>query len=735
MTSDVNDIFKKYDNRLNKEINSFEGSSSANMPVRDVSPAFTQFKQEMMPEFSKYEKLCNNIGGSFKIKLSPKDETRIQAQIDSARLDTSPGNIVGLAFLAAILTFLVGLLLPAGIYLVTPLEAVNASALLLVGFLFVLMSFFLFYYFYSMPVRLANQWRLKAGSQMVPCILYTVVYMKHTSNLERAIRFASQHLEPPLALDLRKVFWNVEVGKFSTIKESLDNYLESWRETNSEFVESFNLIESSLFEPSEARRAQILERALQIILDGVYDKMIKYTHSVKAPLTNIYMLGIVLPTLGLALIPLASALMGGAIKWYHIFVLFNLVVPFFVFYMTNEIMIKRPGGYGESSLLELNPLYSKYKSKKPYRIALLICLPIFILGIVPFLFQYTPLASWLNLQTDYTFVDIGLPALGNLKLFDFILTDAGTTVGPMGPVALLLSLLIPLSIFLFFSISYSGRTKKIIKSRDYSKILEAEFNNSLFQLGNRIGDGTPAELAFGRVAESARGQVTENFFRAVNANIQSLGMSIERAIFDTRRGAIINYPSNLIATSMHILVESVKKGLMVAAQSLMSISDYVRNINKINDRLRDLLADVISDMKSNMTFLAPLLAGIVVGLASMITLILNNLSIIMGSLGTDELADYGGVAGLVGPDGIFDVTTMIPPYFLQVCVGIYIIEIIFILTKTLVTVDAGEDKLKETYEISRNLLAGGLLYIFTALLSVVGLSFIASVALGSLIGG
>src|SRR3989338_2844886 len=423
MTSDVNDIFKKYDNRLNKEINSFEGSSSDLMPVRDVSPAFTQFKQEMMPEFSKYEKLCNNIGGSFKIKLSPEDETRIQAQIDSARLDTSPGNIVGLAFLAAILTFLVGLLLPAGIYLVTPLEAVNASALLLVGFLFVLMSFFLFYYFYSMPVRLANQWRLKAGSQMVPCILYTVVYMKHTSNLERAIRFASQHLEHPLALDLRKVFWNVEVGKFSTIKE---------------------------------------------------------------PLTNIYMLGIVLPTLGLALIPLASALMGGAIKWYHIFVLFNLVVPFFVFYMTNEIMIKRPGGYGESSLLELNPLYSKYKSKKPYRIALLICLPIFILGILPFLFQYTPLASWLNLQTDYTFAEIGLPALGNLKLFDFILTDAGTTVGPMGPVALLLSLLIPLSIFLFFSISYSGRTKKIIKSRDYSKILEAEFNNSLFQLGNRI---------------------------------------------------------------------------------------------------------------------------------------------------------------------------------------------------------------------------------------------------------
>jgi len=577
-----------------------------------------------------------------------------------------------------------------------------------------------------MPRRLANQWRLKAGSQMVPCILYTVVYMKHTSNLERAVRFASQHLEPPLALDLKKVFWDVETGKYSTIKESLDAYLEFWRESNSEFVESFNLIESSLFEPSEARRIQILERSLQVILDGVYDKMLKYTHSVKAPLTNLYMLGIVLPTLGLALIPLASALMGGAVKWYHIFVLFNLIVPFFVFYMTNEIMIRRPGGYGETSILELNPLYPKYKSKKPYYKAALIALPLFLIGILPFLFNYTPLPEWLGLKADYTFEEIGIGFLGKIKLFDFI-----EGAGPMGILSLLFSLFIPLSIFLFFSISYREKTKEIIKSRNYSKILENEFNNSLFQLGNRIGDGTPAELAFGRVAESVKGQVTEDFFKIVNSNIQSLGMSLERAIFDPRRGAIIFYPSNLISTSMHILVESVKKGLRVAAESLMSISEYVRNINKINDRLRDLLADVISDMKSNMTFLAPLLAGIVVGLGAMITLILSKLSLIVSEAvaGGAEIGGLGTISNIVG---LFKVESMIAPFYLQVFIGIYIIEIIFILTKTLVTVDAGQDKLKETYEISRNLISGGLLYLLVALFATIVLSAIAAIALSGL---
>jgi len=689
-----------------------------NIP-RDISSEFTQFKEDMLPQFSRYERLCKNIGASLRIKLASTDQERIQKDIISAHLDITPSNVVGLAFISSLLIFFSGLILAVAIYLFTDFFS------FLFLFLVMLAASFVFYYYYSTPKRLANEWRLKAGSQMVPCILYTVVYMKHTSNLERAIRFASLHLDPPLALDLRKVFWDVEIGRFSSIKQSLDNYLETWRGTSSEFIESFNLIESSLFEPNEARRIEILERALQVILDGVYDKMLKFSHDIKAPLTNLYMLGIVLPTLGLPLLPLGSALMGGAIRWYHVLVIFNLLIPFMVFYMTSDVMSKRPGGYGESSILELNPLYSKYKSKKPYIKAGLIALPFFILGIVPFLFQIGGLVSRLGLQSDYKFAELGIGFLGELNVFDFI------NGLPMGPLALFFSLFIPVSIFLFFSIAYYGKTKDIIKSRDFSKQLEAEFNNSLFQLGNRIGDGTPAELAFGRVIESSKGQVTEQFFKQVNSNIQSLGMSLDRAIFDPKRGAIINYPSNLISTSMHILVEAVKKGLKVAAQSLMSIADYVRNINKINDRLRDLLADVVSDMRSNMTFLAPLLAGIVVGLAGMITLILSKLDSIMkvAQASGSDMSGFGNIQNFMG---LFNVEAMIPPYFLQISIGVYIIQVIFILTKALVTVDVGEDKLKVTYDISRNLLKGGWLYLIVSLISVIALSLLAGIALSNL---
>ena len=203
-------------------------------------------------------------------------------------------------------------------------------------------------------------------------------------------------------------------------------------------------------------------------------------------------------------------------------------------------------------------------------------------------------------------------------------------------------------------------------------------------------------------------------------------MSVERAVFDKRRGAINYYPSDLIATSMRILIESSKKGLKVAAISLMSISQYVKNIQKITNRLRDMLAEIISDMKSNMTFLAPLLSGIVVGLAAMITSILMKLNV--SELG----AGSSGIGGFQNILSIFELTKMIPPYYLQIAVGIYLIEIIFILTKTLVTIDSGEDKLERTNKIGKNLRIGITLYFVVGLLATLSLFVLSSIVIGGI---
>ena len=134
-------------------------------------------------------------------------------------------------------------------------------------------------------------------------------------------------------------------------------------------------------------------------------------------------------------------------------------------------------------------------------------------------------------------------------------------------------------------------------------------------------------------------------------------------------------------------------------------------------------------MKSNMTFLAPLLAGVVIGLGSMITFILNKLEGIQALEGDTSIEALGGLAPTML--NLFNVADMIPPYFLQLSIGVYIIEIIFILSSALVTIDSGKDILKEKYDLSRNLKAGIILYLITAFLSIFALGLLASFVLGS----
>jgi len=400
--------------------------------------------------------------------------------------------------------------------------------------------------------------------------------------------------------------------------------------------------------------------------------------------------------------------------------------------MTNNVLAKRPGGFGETELLERNKNYHYYADKSHYWKAFFISLPLFILGILPFIFQFG--SSLLGAKKDYSFTEIGLGFLGTQNLFDFKIDALGHVVGPFGAVALVMSLFVPLSVAVFFILSYKLKTEKLVKTRDQTKKLEQEFSGSIFQLGNRLADGTPAEMCFGRVAQSAKGSPSAGFFSMVNMNIQQAGMSVEEAIFNHSRGAINYYPSEILKTSMQIMIEAVKKGLSIAANALMSISTYVKNIHEVNERLKDLLADITSSMKSNMTFLAPLLAAIIVGLSAMITGILGQLKfMIEQGVSSDTSVIGGGSIGTIVQ--MFDITKMIPPYWLQVSVGIYIVEVIFILTITLVTIEEGEDKLGEKYSISKNLSMGMMLYFITALIAIIALSVLAGVAISGISPG
>ncbi|MEE9525328.1 MAG: hypothetical protein V3V78_01850 [Candidatus Woesearchaeota archaeon] len=696
---EIDELLQKYKQRIGKELNV--------SPEDILKPTYTreyqEFRKEYLPtKLSFYEKVCNLSGKILKLAPDKKKLPLLQEAIDTAHLSITPTGTLSFAVLTPILTILLGSLISFAIF----------QSMFFVMF-FLIVGAVMIMPLMNMPYYIANNWRMKASNQMVLCIFYVVTFMRHTSNLELAINFAAEHLSPPLSLDLKKVLWDVETERYESVKESLDVYLETWRTHNKEFIESFNLIESSLYEASESRRLGLLDKSLDVILSETYEKMLHYAHNLKAPITMLHMLGIILPILGLVILPLVVSFMGD-VKWYHIATLYNIALPAGVYFLGKSILSKRPTGYGDSDIAEINPKLKKYKNVvikfagtelviNPLIISVVIGSILFLIGISPLIMHA------LNIpDIGIGKVDESTPCGFKYCLLEYRESTnpltPGVMVGPYGIGASILSLLAVLGVSFSIGIYHKLRSKNVIKIREKTKKLEDEFASSLFQLGNRLGDGLPAEIAFGKVAAVMKDSVSGSFFQVVSSNIKRLGMSVKQAIFNPKTGAIAYFPSKMIESSMKVLVQSIKKGPKVAAQALTNIARYIKEIHKVNERLRDLMAEIISSMKSQIAFLTPAIAGIVVGITSMVTNILGKLGGQLGKLAQsgDASASQLNLTSMFG-DGI-------PTFYFQIIVGLYVVQIAYILTVISNGIENGSDKLAERYRLGQNLTKSIILY-------------------------
>ncbi|MBI2651299.1 hypothetical protein HYX01_02415 [Candidatus Woesearchaeota archaeon] len=686
----MKDIIESYRMQIEKEL------GARTYEPKATSREYQQFKKELMPaHLTLYEKLCNFSEKILKIKPDKKKEPDIIEDISIAHLNITPSGAVSLSFLAPIFIIVFGSL---------------------ISFLIFQSNFFIFFFFVAgialikplgnLPGYIANSWRLKASNQMVLCVFYVVTYMRHTSNIENAIEFAAEHLSAPLSIDLKKILWDVETGKYESVRESLDAYLQTWKKWNFEFIESFHLIESSLYEGGEDRRLNSLDKALDVILSETYEKMLHYAHNLQSPITMLHMLGIILPILGLVILPLVVSFME-EVSWFHIAAIYNVALPVSVYYLGKIILSKRPTGYGQSDISEENPEIKKYKNVivkignfelmiNPLVLSIFVGILLFIIGISPIILH------------NINFRDIGfgsedlLSSCGRKFCLLGYRKSGEETIGPYGLGATILSLAVTMAVGLSIGIYYRLKSKNVIKIRERAKKLELEFASALFQLGNRLGDGLPAEIAFEKVADVMEGTVSGSFFNLVRTNIRKLGMSVKQSIFDPVHGALITFPSNLIESSMKVLVQSVKKGPVVAAQALTNISRYIKEIHTVNERLKDLMADVISSMNSQIKFLTPAIAGIVIGITSMVTEILGKLSSQLKDVTSGTNDAVGNLTNIFG-NGI-------PTYHFQIIIGIYVVQITYILTVLVNGIENGADKLSEHYLLGNNIIRSTMLY-------------------------
>ena len=687
-----------------------------------------------------YESACNFSEKIVPIKPDKEKIPDIEEAIRISHLNISPTGVysfaVASAFLIILFFILVGFIFPTII-------SGQVGSLFFVYF-GLIMAVLLLIPITKLPFIISNFWRMKASNQMVLSIFYVVTFMRHTPNLELAIDFAAEHLSPPLSLDFKKVIWDIETSKFDNVTESLDFYLQTWRKWNPEFIESMHLIESSLYETSDSRRRDALDKSLNVILDETFEKMLHFTHDLKGPITTLHMLGIILPILGLVILPLVVAFVPEA-RWYHLFAFYNIALPVFVYYMGREILSTRPTGYGGIDASNLSPevvdnkITIKFSKRDklqftPLAFSLIIFFVFIFIGFSPLIINY------LAPGFDIAVTDVGILLVEDIdpgdvvygKLLDYRLDTTGFEdrfIGPFGLGASLLSLGIPLAFGIGIGIYNRIKAANLVKIRERTKELEREFASALFQLGNRLGDGIPAEIAFGNVSSVMKGTKSGRFFELVSINIIKLGMGVEEAIFDKDVGALREFPSSIIESSMKVFLEGSKKGPLIASQALITVAEYIKSMHRVDERLSDLMADIVGNMKSQINFLTPIISGIVVGITSMIAQILGALSErledISSSASGSDIAG-SGILDMFGAGGI-------PTYYFQAIVGLYVVQIAFILSIIVNGIENGTDKIGEQDILGRNMIKTALLYGaiaggFTLVFTIIAANIIAGIA-------
>jgi len=653
------------------------------------SREFKQYQEEVRSARKKnwYERLVSRTAIFRKEFPDLKKE-----HTDSLRLldwDIEPDQIVPAATIVTIL------LVPATFaLLLLPLP-------MIFRFFFLVLPIIAFFYLVKYPKLKAQQKLVESSEGLVLSILYMVVYMRHSPNLEGAVSFAARRLNGPISNDLKEIIWELDVRKYDSIGQGLENYMRRWKPYNKGFVESLSLLKSSINSPTNEKRLEVLNKSVDTLLESTRAQMNSFARDLKMPIMVLHGLGILLPILGIILFPLVANFMGGDNMGIYLAFLYNVLLPLIVFALLRTLMTQRPMSFSSAAgaIGEGRATLDFEVAGRQFEVSMfVISVPLFLLMVIwPGIHYYNIVFGPATWPVD--------PGVGVIFREAFII----------------LAFTIPTGIHLLYG--YGDNIELQEKTED----IEAEFPKALFELGNALDKGKPIERAVDDAAEGSRELSISEMFNDISYNIKQYGDTFHDAVFHEERGAINKYPSQLISTIMEIVSEATSKGTQTASASILSISDYLVNIQETQEKLEELMGDTLQSVKFLGYILAPVISGIAVGMGATISTAFYTIGQVFSGAqqnvsspgGAPGSAPGGGLGGgSAGLLSLFQVDSSIPPGVLQLVVGIYIIQISYLISTLMVRLQEGDNPIKLKVAVGKIFIVSSVFYVIVVVVIV-----------------
>ncbi len=605
-----------------------------------------------------------------------------------AGIDVTPDEIHVTALSVFFVTFLaLAALFGAEFALSQPFGAIDPIAGTITIAALALLPLILFLYIYNYPQWTAARLRVQTLGRAPEAVHYMVMSMRLNPSLDRAVRFAAENVEDPLSSSLRKVLWDVHTRNHPSIETSFMAFAEEWGHWNEDFKRAMYSIRMATLERTDEGLAKNLEKALDSVLQGTKKKIDNFAAGLQSPTTVLFGLGVLLPMIIGAMLPMIFlAGLGNAIS--------------------------NPGGLSSGTAsgnpLQQAPLaYSdQVIANVGFALLLDVAFPIGALAYASSILAKrpgtlrppeAPIADEMALmRSPSTNVAIGVVLAAGIGVLAYPVYEGwlGALIQPVYELLPLMGIAAGLSVFYVLDVWPQHQARKVMEK------LESEFPDALFQVGNRMAEGLPLERALDRTAEAMTGTETALLFRRVLHAMRVTGQTPEQVIFGGPHGPglLKIYPSRMVAVSMRALLEAVTKGPEAVGHTIVPMAQYLKELRDVDQSLRTALKPTVSMMNGTAYFFSPLVLGMTGALYVLLSNVLASGSLIVS----------------------------IPVFMLVI--GIYLIEMVLVITFFTVGVDRGGDPTSLKVMIGTWLGIAFAIFLFAAAL---GLAVVTSGSLGS----
>ena len=589
-------------------------------------------------------------------------------------LEIEPRDILILSYTGALLSF-IGFFIFDILILLTyrfDIGKIDLFTLLLMFGVTIIFPIIIMNYIANYPKTYAKYMKIHSLGDIPEILSYLVMYLKLVPNLENSVKFAAAESKTNLATDLRKMLWDMEIRVYHGVDDALTSFATQWGKWSEYFKRALHLVRSSIQEKDEASRTVTLNRALDVALDGTREMMNKFANKLHQPTMLIYSIGIMIPLSLVAMLP-AAGLVGMKVTIFQVFFLYDIILPMFIFFYTRKILLSRPATFNPPNIPKDHPELIHINKRRRLTVALIFGTLVALPGVF---FLMIP-----------SFYPNGSPN----QLINFI-------VDPNG-----LNTFFPVTLFIIWGVAAAVTSYTISVYRPYKKIrdeikqIETEFSDALYILGKRISEEKSPEESFMYAAHTMEGSKISEVFSQTGFNLTAMHTNLREAMFSHEYGSLKYVYSDRIKAIMRLFVEGIQKSQKAVSISIIRIADHLKELQAVEKKIKETLFSLTSTLRSTVAVFAPLIGGVTLAITRLITKILGGLAGKMPSTSASDMSSGIPIGNIAES---FTLENIRPEFFVLV-IGIYIIELVFLLVKFTNGIDEGDDKATYMYSLGK----------------------------------